>query len=193
VIGLFIEARRALTGVLMMLALKPDFRDQFDISAPGVIRSFAAALIAIPIIAFTTASHNLLAAENAGLEPFTVMFQVARFIAQWGYFPLLAVAFTRLIQRPEGLAPWIVFHNWTHLFILAIQMIPMALLITGPTQIVPVLIQLSVLIFVYAYARAAVVSLNVSLPVALGAGAANLMTALLINATLQNVFYPPAG
>jgi len=157
----------------------------------GVIRSFAAALIAIPIIAFTTAAHNLLAAENPGLDTYTLGFMTARFIGQWGYFPLLAILFTRLIQRPDSLAPWIVFHNWTHLFILAIQMIPMALLITGPVPIAALLIPLSVLIFVYAYVRAAVVSLNVSLPVALGAGAANLMMSLLISAALHDLFYPP--
>ena len=196
-IAALVEARRALAGVVMMLIGRTDFHGAFDVSSGGVARSFVAALIAIPFAAFVAGVQNALAQaaggiagdpfSEGGVEPYSLAFVVVRWVLVWAYFPPLAFLITTILGRRQALAPWIVLHNWTHLFVVLMQAVPLALLVTGGRVIAEPLLQLSVLIMAYAYVRAAGAALDADWRLAIPAGCANLATMLVITMALSEV------
>jgi hypothetical protein len=190
--GVIGDAREALKGVLWMLAGRSDFHSQFDVTAPGVARSFLAAILAIPFTAFGAGVHNALARANEGaidvvLEPYSLLFVVAQWFASWAYFPLLAAVITAILAKRGGFAPWVVVHNWTHLFVVMVYAVPQALLVSGAAPLAALLLPAVVLFNVYAYVHAAKAALDASWALGAVTGAANLAAMLLVDAGLSEV------
>lgn len=185
------DAKAAVTGVVEMLSGRTDFHPRFDVSTDGLVRSFFAMVLAIPFNLFSAAVQNTLAARSAGaldgVEPYSTTFVIARWALSWGYFPLLAAAVTAILGRRKSFAPWVVVQNWTHLLVLAIQAVPLALIVSGAANAGATLLLGTTLLTVYAYVCAAKAGLNVSWPLAIMAGSANLAAMLLVEMGLREV------
>lgn len=197
-IGMLIEAQRALIGVIMMLGFRPGFEERFDTSAEGMARSFLAALIAIPVLAFSTAGHNFLAEAVANdldpaLPPRTLLPEALRWFLAWAYFPILAAVVTRMVDRREAFSAWLVAHNWTHLLLVMVQMISVALLVTGQSGLGALTYLVSLGLLVFAYLRVAFVSLSIAPPIAAVAGMLNVIAAIGLSRMINALFYPPAA
>lgn len=190
--GPLAEARQALTGVIEMMAGKPDFHGRFDVSTRGLLASFQAALFAVPFVAFGALAQRAIAAGtqgrlDGGLEPYSITFVVVRFFADWTYFPLFAVLISSLLKRPRGLAPWIVLANWTHLFVVMIETLPLALLVSGVTSAGAFTVIVVAALTVYAAVLAARAALEVGWAIAIPAGCASVATMLLIDVGLMQL------
>jgi hypothetical protein len=188
----FAEARQALQGVLEMLAGRTDFHARFDVSPAGVRRSFAAAFLAIPFWAFTVLVQYAVARQSADdlgplVEPYTLAYAVIRWAAIWAHFPLLAALVTVILGRRNGFAPWVVVHNWTHLFIVMVQLPPLALIALGAVDLGAVLLRVSILVMVYGYVAAAKAGLDVGWRLAIPAGCVALIAQTLVEAGLIRV------
>jgi hypothetical protein len=190
--GPLAEARQALTGVIEMLAGKPDFHGRFDVSMRGLIGSFQAAILAIPFVAVAAMAQRTLAARTldeigGGLAPYSTAFVLVRFLADWAYFPLFAALITTLLRRKSGFAPWVVLTNWSQLAVRIAETAPLALLVAGLDQAGAFLIVVIAALTVYAAVLAARAALQVSWPIAIPAGCAAVATILLIDAGLMRV------
>jgi hypothetical protein len=190
--AVFSDARAALTGVFRMLIGRPDFHGLFDVSSAGVWRSFLAAILAIPFAALAAGVQNALAkvprsALDPMIEPFSFAFVVANWVGTWAYFPLLAAAVTWLLRKREGFAPWVVVHNWTHLFVATVAAVPLLLLVVGAPALADVLYVVAIVVAIYAYVRAAKATLDVPWLLAVGLGAADWAGMLLVQMTLRKV------
>ncbi len=188
-----IDAREALKGVVWMLAGREDYRSQFDVTAGGVMRSFLAAILAIPFLGLTAGLHNALAAAEAGaldpaISPYPLAYVVVRWLAAWAYFPILAWSITVLLRRREGFGPWVVVHNWTHLLVIAVNTVPRLMLALGAGQAVVPVIWAAAVFQAYAFVRAAKAALDVPWTLAGAVGGANLAALLLVDAGLAWVF-----
>lgn len=131
------DANAALGGVARMLAFRPGWQKSFDVSADGVVRSFAAALLAAPAFALLVASANHFIAENPAIQAqapdagFTLAEAVAQYLRLWVVFPVSAYLICRLMDLGAGFAPWLVVHNWTVLGLILIQTFFYALYAAG--------------------------------------------------------------
>ena len=184
------DARSGLAGVVRLLFGQPGYHAHFDVSAGGVARSFSAALIALPLAFVTTGLANAIIAADAQGRPMGATQVLTRWALMWAYFPLLAAGVARLVGRPERFAPWVVVHNWTHLLIVAIQIVPFAFLSLGFVQPGSLLFIASIVFIAYAYVRVADAALEVGAALAIGAGAANLLCTLAIDVLVGQVFAP---
>jgi hypothetical protein len=121
------------------------------------------------------------------IEPFSFAFVVANWVGTWAYFPLLAAAVTWLLRKREGFAPWVVVHNWTHLFVATVAAVPLLLLVVGAPALADVLYVVAIVVAIYAYVRAAKATLDVPWLLAVGLGAADWAGMLLVQMTLRKV------
>jgi hypothetical protein len=191
-IRVFADARQALKGVLEMLAGRTDFHARFDVTPAGLRRSFAAAVFALPLWVFTVLVLNAIAAGGAGefdapAEPYALAYVAVRWAAIWAHFPVVAAIVTAILGRRDGFAPWVVVHNWTHLLVVLVQAVPMAMLVVGAAEIGVLLLRASIFLMVYAYVCAARAGLNVGWRMAIPAGCIALGAQLLVEAGLQQL------
>ena len=184
-----IDARRGLAGVLLLLAGRRDFHDYFDVSSSGMIRSFIAAAIALPLSAFSAGVANAVAVSAEGGEPpYAFTFVVARWLVAWVYFPPLAALLTRVIGRNEAFAPWVVLNNWTHLLIVILQALAFALVLAGATPVGAALLDGSILLILYAYVMAARGALGADWTMSIFTGILNAAFMLGLLRALQMLF-----
>ena len=136
-IALLREANAALGGVAKMLAFRPGWKQSFDVSADGVVRSFAAALLAAPAFALLVASANHFIAENPAIQAqapdagFTLAEAIAQYVRLWVVFPVSAYVICRVMNLGAAFGPWLVVHNWTVLGLILIQTFFYALYAAG--------------------------------------------------------------
>ena len=192
-IAALLDAKRAIPGVIRMLAGDQEYRASFDVSPGGVIRSFFAAICAIPFAGFEAGVTNALARARSFegetvLEPYSLALIAVRWLVVWAYFPFFAALVTRLVGRREHFAPWVVVHNWTHLFVVMLPAPAYLLLVTGAPGAAQPLLLVVVVVSVYAFVRAAGAALETGWRVAVMAGCANMSMLLLINAWLAQAF-----
>lgn len=188
-IGLFAEARAALTGVLLILGGRRDFHAKFDISSGGLARSFLAAFVALPLSAFSVTVRNSLAVQfDPDAEVYTYGFVVARWVVVWAYFPFLAAVFTRAARRRDAFAPWVVVNNWTHLFIVIVQTFAFTLAPAGMAPAAVVLLDGSVLLMLYAYVVAARAALDADWTLSAFAGILNVAVMLGLGQSVRMLF-----
>jgi hypothetical protein len=183
------EARQALTGVIEMLAGKPDFHGRFDVSTRGLLSSFQAAFYAIPFVALNALGQRAIAARTAGelgggLEPYSNAFVIVRFFADWGYFPLFAALIATLLRRPRGFAPWVVLGNWTHLVVVMAETLQVSMLVLGIQTVGSFIVVMVSSFTVYAAVMTARAALEVGWAIAIPAGCASVATMLLIDMLL---------
>jgi hypothetical protein len=190
---MFSDAKSGLTGVVRLLAGQSDYHGYFDVSTNGLARSFSAALPALPLAFLVAGISNGIAAE-ASLDPdieatiVSAPHVVTRWALSWAYFPLLAAVLTRMMNRRERFAPWVVVHNWLHLLIVAIQAVPIFLLGLGLTGPGGLLLIGSIVFMAYAFVRVAGAALEVGPALAIGAGSANLLGVLAVNVLTAEIF-----
>lgn len=131
------EANAALGGVAKMLAFRPGWKQSFDVSADGVVRSFAAAVLAMPAFALLVASANHFIAEHPAIQAeapdagFTLAEAIAQYVRLWLVFPLSAYLTCRLMNLGPAFAPWLVVHNWAVLGLILVQTFFYALYAAG--------------------------------------------------------------
>lgn len=113
--AVFADAAAALRGLTRLLGFKPDWRGYFDISVDGVVRSFGAALLALPAYALFVLAANYFVAGNAPqTEAYYTAFEAAlSYLRIWIVFPLVAAFVTVVLGVKHRFAAWLVVHNWT--------------------------------------------------------------------------------
>lgn len=185
---------RRLQSVLGMLAMRPGWRAGFDVSGDGLVRSFLAAALAVPLFILSIVGQNRiygsLAETEAAANPVGLPQGVILYLCLWIYFPIVARVFTRAFHIEESFAPWVVVHNWTVLFLLCIQGGLGALVLVG--ALTPaVYLDLGGFYFlfaIYAHSRAAVGALNAPWPLAIGAACCGVLVWLILQLILVRMF-----
>jgi len=130
---------RQLAGVWKMTTGDAGWREDLDLTADGVFRSFGAVLFALPLslalyfLYWRAAQRvvdipksDLLAAGPLGF----FAAQLATTLADWALSVCLLIAFARTLSAERRIADVIVGFNWAQLLIIFIQIIPMAALAT---------------------------------------------------------------
>lgn len=183
-----------LRGVADMLAMRPGWRTRFDVSPAGFWRSFLAALPALPLFVITVYGQNRVAAalapEGAEAHPVNVVESALLFLCMWVYFPLVARVFTRVFRLDASFAPWVVVHNWTALFLLAIQC-GIAALVLGGVLTPRAYMEIGGVYFIfaiYAHCRAAIGAIAAPAPVALGGACVAILVWLIVQLLLIAAF-----
>jgi hypothetical protein len=174
--------------VVHLLIGRDDYHGRFDVSLRGVAASFGAAIIAIPFSGFIALVENAAARSTAGqldpAEPYSLAYIAARWALLWLYFPALAAIVTLILARTAAFAPWVVARNWTHLFVVMIQLVPYALSAAGAPELAYPLWIGTIAVLVYGYVAVARAALGVGWPLAMGVGSADLACMLLIDDAL---------
>lgn len=183
-----------LRGVAEMLAMRPGWRARFDVSPAGFVRSFFAIVPAAPLFVLSIYGQNAvaraLAPVDSPAQSVTVVQGAILFVCLWAYFPLVARVFTRVLRLEDSFAPWVAVHNWTALFILAVQGVLGALLLAG--LLTPrAYVQVDGIYFIfaiYAHCRAAIGSVNAPAPLALGGATIAVLVWLIVQLLLVTAF-----
>lgn len=112
---LIAEARLALVASWRVLIFRPGWQTGFNVSLPGLWRSFFAAALALPLVALILAG-----AWNAGgtIQPATFAFG---YVLSWAIFPVAAAAACLITGARPGFVPWVIVHNWGVLWLYALQ------------------------------------------------------------------------
>ncbi|WP_300544787.1 hypothetical protein [Maricaulis sp.] len=114
-IALASEARRSIGASWRMLTFKEGWREGFDVSLGGFWRSFAAAVLALPLVALILAG-GWHAGGTIELGRFAFGYALS-----WAIFPLAAAAACAVTGARTGFVPWVVVHNWAVLWLYAFQ------------------------------------------------------------------------
>jgi len=168
------DLRQHLAGVVAMLSFKEDWRAHFDVSERGLWRSFLAAVWGVPFFALVLIIQSKLVlalaedpaqARTAGLGYAGTLYAV-----MWLYFPLVARLFTGAFGLRGSLAPWIVVHNWTLLFLLMVHTVIGLPLLAGLVSAEAHYSTTSFyfLLVVFAHCRAAIGALDAPWSLAIG-------------------------
>jgi hypothetical protein len=171
------DARTAIGGVFRLMAFREDWRSAFDVSADGLVRSFAAVLICLPAYAFLVAALNHFVVSNPDLAPEAATMGLGEAALQyarlWLLFPLVAALVVLVLGRRRALVPWIVVHNWTVVALIHLQVLIWALNAAGLVDgaVLASLLSFYQLVRLFAHWRVALGALDVG-PVTAGAAAA---------------------
>lgn len=133
--GVVRDATAGWGAVWRLLAFREGWREGFDVSAAGVVRSFAAVILCAPAFVFLNlaaarfiAAHPDLVGDTA---PPGVLEAALQYLRLWIVFPLGAYLAARLMGLTAGFAPWLVVHNWTVFVLIHVQVVIWALYAAG--------------------------------------------------------------
>ena len=136
-----------LKGVARALSFREDWTETLDLSASGLVRSFAAAVISLPVLIFILMGYERLNIDNVedyegGLSALDILWAFAKV---WFVFPILAFVLTRISGSGNRIVHWIVLHNWAVVFLLLIQAFPLTLYLAGLSSAAGVAFSIGVL------------------------------------------------
>lgn len=122
---MFADVRSAVTGLVKLWRGEDGYRPYFDVSAQGVVASFRAAILGLPLFILAGYANGQVARSitppDRDMPTVTLVGTLIFYIMLWGIFPLVARFLTRALDKPEAWAPWLVVHNWTFLVLLGLQ------------------------------------------------------------------------
>lgn len=113
---------------------KPDFPSFFDVTPAGVVRSYSAAIVGLPVYALIIAAQVHAAAaigQPLPAEDPTLLRSGLTYAYIWMSFPLVAPVLARLAGRGQVFPAWLAVHNWSVLFLLLLQSTVWILYLTG--------------------------------------------------------------
>ncbi|MHA6287475.1 hypothetical protein [Maricaulis sp. CAU 1757] len=119
------EAARGLIGSWRLLTFRSGWENCFNISVGGFWRSFAAAGLAVPLLALAQAG-----ATRAGY-PVPMSFLATQYVLSWLAFPIAAAVAARMAGAKHRIVPWIIIHNWSVLWLYGLQACMAALFVAG--------------------------------------------------------------
>jgi hypothetical protein len=127
-IRLIAEAWLGLRSVARLLAFRPDWEADIDLSLRGLWHSFAASLIALPLIGVI-----IVGALHAGLNGFFGQFAASYWLS-WLLFPIAAALTVIILGVRQNFVPWIILHNWGVVFLYGLQASFWVLFVAGLTD-----------------------------------------------------------
>ena len=178
--ALFGDLGAALSGIWKIVTFKEGWREDFDISASGAARSFAAALIGIPVfVLFVLGANYTAAAFNGPPEAQYTLIEAALAYARiWLVFPFAAAGAAILLGLKHHYTSWLIVHNWAVLALLTVATVPYILFAAGLSSpaLLALFAQLYFLARLFVHWRIACVTLEVG--PATGAAAAGIPVAI---------------
>lgn len=162
----------AFVGLKRLVSFQDNWRECFDVSADGVLRSFWAAALAIPVFVYVGAGFAHMGAELGAVRPPSRLWlDIVEYARIWLVFPIVAALISLYFSRSAFLSVWLVVHNWAVLALFSIQAIVVTIYLSG---VLPMGAALAFFVLPYHFIRlglhwrVATASLNISW----GAGAA---------------------
>ena len=110
-IRLLAEAAFAMSGIGRILLFRPDWHEKFDLSEKGLIRSFGAILISLPVYLLMQAFFGQLAPETAALYP--AWYYLVDLARLWILFPIAAAVAVIVTGLKKDYAAWLTVRNWS--------------------------------------------------------------------------------
>jgi len=152
-IRLLNDAWQGIRAIGRVLSFREDWAEPLDLSASGLVRSFSAAIISLPILIFILLGFERLNIDNIeNYEPsLTAMDVLGIFARVWFVFPFLAMILTRLSGTGHRIVHWIVLHNWAVVFLLIMQAVPIALYLIGLSSAASVAFSIGVMYEIFRY------------------------------------------
>lgn len=139
------EAWLALQGVWQILTFKEGWQERFDTSMGGLWHSFFAAILALPLIGVILTGAWYASSRTASYD----LQDLLIYSLSWVVFPLAAAAATTVLGVRGRWAAWVVLHNWSSIWLFALQAIFWTLFVAGLIDRTI----LSLLFLVYGYLR----------------------------------------
>lgn len=117
-----------LNGIIKALRGDTDWREEFDLSAPALPKSFFAIFACIPLFMIITKAvvkYN----DNSGEAPFLAIAVVLSFMTL--SFPLLAYVLCMVFDKLGAFRPWVIVRNWAFLCVVALISLVFGLYLFG--------------------------------------------------------------
>lgn len=110
-IRLLAEAAFAMSGIGRILLFRPDWREKFNLTERGLIRSFGAALIALPAYVLMHAFFSQISPPGTPVQPLWYFaIDLARL---WLLFPIVATLAVIATGMKKDFAAWLTVRNWS--------------------------------------------------------------------------------
>ena len=189
-LSLIAEVRAAMIGCFKMMTFKDDWRDHFDVSSEGVVRSFMGIILAIPAFAFTVGSANYLVASEPTLADAEAMITLGEaitiWVRFWVLFPIVAALTVMILGASNRYASWLVSHNWITFALIHIQALFWALYVSGLADARSLVAFLGTyqIIRLLIHWRVALASLGVTLPLSVAAAGIPLVADIIMRTLL---------
>ncbi|WP_439633458.1 hypothetical protein [Glycocaulis sp.] len=121
--GMVADIQSGTRGIWAMLAFKEDWRQHFDVSVDGFVRSFMAVLYALPAFILLIISANHVLPEFSGNPGAQVSLAGAlgQYARIWLLFPVIAFMVVNVLGLKGGFSAWVVVHNWAVFVLLHVQ------------------------------------------------------------------------
>lgn len=137
------EIVHGLTGAWRIALRDPEARKHFDLSAQGLFHSFAALLLTLPILFFTTTALWKIGQESQMLDiaDFTtfVSVEIGGAVLHWLFFLLAMIAVARHLGLTASFTPYVIVFNWGTLTGWGLFALPLVLhmagIIAGPAAV----------------------------------------------------------
>ncbi len=115
------EIINALVGAFKIARRDPDALRQFDFSADGFWRSFAAYIFVIPFcLVFITAQWRMIDEADLSIDVSQTgyaVIEMATYVAFWALYPLAIVLACRVFNLTHVFAPYITVYNWSSVLV----------------------------------------------------------------------------
>jgi hypothetical protein len=117
------DIRSGTRGIWAMLAFKEGWRQHFDVSVDGFIRSFMAVIYALPafILLMVSANHVLAELPGGAGAQISLTDAIGQYARIWLLFPVIAYLVVKLLGLKGGFSAWVVVHNWAVFVLLHVQ------------------------------------------------------------------------
>lgn len=110
--------------------------EDFDISVRGFWRSFAVLLPVAPFYLYAVVIQGSLEVPGQPApEPVSINLAAAGLVAQWFAWPLVMAVVARYAGLAHNYARYIVVYNWSSILVMAMQMVPVMLLVFGVSML----------------------------------------------------------
>ena len=115
-------------NALLGIPVDKPWRDEFDLSAQALPRSFIAVMLYIPI-GLIVASSLIKYNDNTSHVPYTSIFVILLMISL--AFPLIAYVLSMTFDKLDNFRPWVIVRNWTMLLVISLIAFVFALYLIG--------------------------------------------------------------
>lgn len=121
--GMIADIRSGTRGIWEMLAFREGWRQHFDVSADGFLRSFLAVLYALPafILLMISANHVLAELPGGAQAQISLADAMGQYARIWLLFPVIAFVVVKVLGLRTGFSAWVMVHNWAVFVLLHVQ------------------------------------------------------------------------
>lgn len=187
----------AAVGLKRLILFQPGWQSCFDTSYEGVVRSFRAALLALPLYALIQIGIVYMIAGAGQQHPgYPPAFLAADFARIWLLFPVSAALASMMFSRKGQYGLWLNVHNWAVLALLAIQAALVVVHLAGFLPAMALWVFLAIpmrFILLAVHWRIATATLGLSWGAGAGAAAFHIVVDLIAVTALSYALLPSAG